>query len=138
MERPILVVDDDPDMRRVVRDVLGGLGPVAEAADGADALRQLREGPALLVVLDVAMPGLSGIEVLSAALELRPDLRVLMLTGDTDLECARMALDIGAGAYVTKPFDGRVLRSEALRLLEKPARRRDEDPPWRVRDPGAP
>ncbi len=138
MLKPILIVDDDADMRRVLRDALGPLGPIAEAAGGADALRVLRAGPARLVILDVAMPGLGGLEVLAEALDLRPGLLVVMLTGDTDIESARFALDLGARAYVTKPFDAAFLRAEISRQLQAGSRPRGERPPWRLLDDADP
>ena len=80
------------------------------------------------------MPGMTGIEVLRSARAGRSALPVLMLTAQADLELARQALDLGASAYITKPFDFGELRGEVRRLLEGPSREdKDHDyRPWRV------
>jgi DNA-binding NtrC family response regulator len=130
----ILIVDDDPDMRRVLRGVLEPFGEVAEAGDGAQALRLLRSSRPRprLMLLDVVMPELNGIEVLQAVRELSPELPVLMLTGEADVTTAKLALELGAKAYITKPFDVERLADEAQRLLA-PAVKSASGRPWRVR-----
>lgn len=131
MAARILVVDDDPDMRRLLRGVLERVGEVVEAADGAEALRVVREARPRLMLLDVVMPEMSGIAVLQAALEIAPDLPVLMLTGEVDVDMAQLALDSGAKAFITKPFDLDRLLGEVERILRpsgKPTAR-----PWRIR-----
>lgn len=130
----ILVVDDDPDLRRGLVLLLGKEYEIREACDGPACLRTLAEFLPDLLLLDVAMPGMSGIEVLRSARASRGSLPVLMLTAQADLELARQALDLGASAYITKPFDFGELRREVKRLLEGPSREeKDHDyRPWRV------
>lgn len=127
----ILVVDDDPDMRRMLRWILTPLGRVFEAADGVEALRALKDEKPALMLLDVTMPGVDGLVVLERARAAAPHLVVVMLTGLEDLAVARTALELGARSYITKPFDPEVLRCEILRLTggEPP---QDFGPPWRV------
>jgi two-component system, OmpR family, KDP operon response regulator KdpE len=103
-ERHILVVDDDPDIRGLLRELLDRRGfSVAEAGDGQEALRVFFDQRPDLVVLDVAMPGLDGWQTLERIRELS-DVPVVMLTARaTELEKTR-GLRAGADDYVTKPF----------------------------------
>ncbi|NNN06279.1 MAG: response regulator [Elusimicrobia bacterium] len=127
----ILVADDDPDIRRVLRGLLEPFAEIVEAADGAQALERLRSVKPRLLLLDVVMPELSGIAVLQAARELIPSLPVLMLTGESDLAMAQLALESGALAYITKPFEPERLLDEVRRLLDPSAP--PSSRPWRVR-----
>jgi DNA-binding response OmpR family regulator len=130
----ILVVDDDADLRRGLLLLLGKDYEIREACDGPSCLNSLAERCPNLLLLDVAMPGMTGIEVLRSARAGRQNLPVLMLTAQADLELARQALELGASAYITKPFDFGQLRGEIRRLLEGPSREeKDHDyRPWRV------
>lgn len=139
MAEKILIVDDDPDMLTVLRWALSSIGDVLEACEGRAALRLVSEAKPRLILLDVAMPGMGGIEVLKAARLIDPTAIVVMLTGLCDIAVAKEALDCGARAYVTKPFDDAYLRAEVKRLLEaakkKPAADAEAESgrPWRVR-----
>lgn len=127
---PVLVVDDDAELRRAVALLLAGLCAPAEAADGHEALRLLSSGKPRLVLLDVAMPGMGGIAFLEAALALDPGVVVWMVTAECDLAVAKEALGLGAKAYITKPFDGPALRTQVEKFLSTaggPAYR-----PWTV------
>ncbi|RNM14389.1 response regulator transcription factor [Nocardioides pocheonensis] len=112
----VLVVDDDVTVREVVVSYLRAAGhTVVEAADGADALRAMRSDPADLVVLDLMMPGIDGLEV-CRRLRAAGDVPIIMLTA-LGAEVDRVVgLESGADDYVTKPFSPRelVLRVEAL------------------------
>jgi DNA-binding response OmpR family regulator len=112
--------------------MLEPIAQVCEAADGEAALRLLRREKPDLMFLDVTMPGLGGLAVLRRALHQAPHLAVVMLTGELDLRVARDALDRGARAYITKPFDSETLIAEVERLIGAAARGPGE-PPWRVR-----
>jgi CheY-like chemotaxis protein len=101
----ILVCDDDPSLRELVRAVLGPGYRFVEAADGAEALELARDLRPDLIVLDVMLPGLSGIEVLEAirADEALRDLKVVVITAWSHAELdAEVA---GADRFVAKPFD---------------------------------
>ena len=112
----VLVVDDDLTVREVVVSYLRAAGhTVAEAGDGADALRAMRSEPADLVVLDLMMPGIDGLEV-CRRLRAAGDVPIIMLTA-LGAEVDRVVgLESGADDYVTKPFSPRelVLRVDAL------------------------
>lgn len=109
----VLVVDDDRTVREVVASYLGAYGhDVVEADDGEQALRLAHERPADLVVLDLMLPGIDGLEV-CRRLRARSDVPVIMLTAlgaETDRV---MGLELGADDYVGKPFSPREL---ALRV----------------------
>jgi DNA-binding response OmpR family regulator len=112
----VLVVDDDVTVREVVVSYLRAGGhAVVEAADGAEALRSMRTEPADLVVLDLMMPGIDGLEV-CRRLRATGDVPIIMLTA-LGAEVDRVVgLESGADDYVTKPFSPRelVLRVDAL------------------------
>lgn len=101
----ILVVDDEPQMRRVLRSTLSALGfVVADAESGEAAMERVRAEKFDLILLDINMPGLSGLET-CRAIRSRSDVSIIMLTvRDRSLDKIE-ALDAGADGYVTKPFD---------------------------------
>jgi DNA-binding response OmpR family regulator len=102
----ILVVDDDPDIRDLLVDYFTTEGyAVTPAADGPEALDALRRDPQMLVLLDVGLPGMDGVEVLKRIRTEHPGASVIMITGNQDLELAREAVGLGAVDYVFKPFD---------------------------------
>ncbi len=115
----ILLADDDEDIREIVAFKLAAAGfAVTTVDDGARALAAARAGPADLVVLDVTMPGLSGIEV-CRTLRAEPataDLPIILLTARAQEGDVEVGLEAGADDYVVKPFSPRelVARVEAL------------------------
>ena len=117
----ILVVDDDPDVRWMTAEYLRRIGhDVTEADSGSTALAILDRGdPCDLVMIDLAMPGLSGVETMRLARRTRPDLKVLFCTGYADV--SRFAGETGDDALLKKPFGPGVL-AEAVRraLLQMP------------------
>ena len=125
----ILVVDDEPAIRRALRPSLMELGfQLSEASRGEEALQVLRANPYDVVLLDVNMPGLGGIETLRRIRAFAPRLPVLMLTVRDQEEDKVEALDLGADDYVTKPFSTRELIARirsAVRRVRAPARTED-------------
>ncbi|WP_344359382.1 response regulator transcription factor [Streptomyces gobitricini] len=114
--RNILVVDDDPTVSEVVTGYLERAGfTVARAADGPAALRLAAERRPDLVVLDLMLPGMDGLEV-CRTLRGRGPVPVIMLTARGDEEDRVLGLEVGADDYVTKPFSPRelVLRVESV------------------------
>jgi two-component system KDP operon response regulator KdpE len=101
----ILITDDDSDLRRALHRTLHALGfEIAEAANGEQALKQVREGDFDVLLLDINMPGMGGIETCRELRGLASRLEILMLTvRDSDEDKVR-ALDAGADDYITKPF----------------------------------
>lgn len=134
-ERTILIVDDDDDMRFVLRGLLEPLGRILDASNGPDALKLVKAERPALMLLDVSLPGMDGLAVLAEALKLNPKLPTVMLTGDTDVHMAKRALDAGARAYITKPFEPATMCAEIKRLagLDDEPERTNPGRPWRVR-----
>jgi len=128
----VLVVDDDPTVREVVAGYLSRAGlTVDEAADGMDALAQARHTPPDLVVLDLMLPGLDGLEVLRRLRAERGNLPVVLLTARGEESDRVLGLEVGADDYVTKPFSARelVLRVQSIlrRATVAPTRAADAD-----------
>jgi two-component system response regulator RegX3 len=115
----ILLVDDDAGVRDVVAFTLRREGfEVDEERDGPAALESGRSGRYSLVVLDVMLPGLSGVEV-CRALRAESDVPILMLTA-RDAESDRvLGLELGADDYVTKPFSSAELLSRVRAILRR-------------------
>lgn len=113
----ILVCDDDPSLRELVRAVLGPRYRFVEAADGAEALEIAREIRPDLIVLDVMLPGLSGIEVLEAIRtdDALRDLKVVVITAWSHAELEVQVA--GADRFVSKPFDPDDLSQAVEELL---------------------
>ena len=102
----ILIVDDDADIVRIVSAMLEGQGwHVLNAYSGADALRTVREEHPDLVLLDIMMPGMDGIEVLREARRIAPGMRVIMTTAFGDVGSYLESMDLGACEYINKPFE---------------------------------
>ena len=125
----ILIVDDETAIRRALRPPLMELGfQVAEASRGEEALQALRVAAYDVVLLDINMPGIGGIETLRRIRSVSPQLPVLMLTVRDEEEDKVEALDLGADDYVTKPFGTRELIARirsAVRRVRAPARPED-------------
>jgi len=102
----ILVVDDDPEVRMATRDFLTSKGyAVAVAEGGREALTLLALTTADVVLLDVAMPDMDGMETLKRIISAHPDMPVIMVTANADIEITSKVLQMGAADYVPKPFD---------------------------------
>jgi two-component system alkaline phosphatase synthesis response regulator PhoP len=115
----VLVVDDAPDILRLTRDYLEHAGfEVLTATDGSDALRLARSRRPDLVVLDLGLPGLDGLDV---ARELRRDSRIpiIMLTARADESDKLVGLELGADDYVTKPFSPKELVARVRAVLRR-------------------
>ena len=105
MAYKILLVDDDADLREELKDFLDPY-PVVEAANGEEALRILAKPHAIdLVILDIKMPGLPGIDVLKSIKQMSPTMKVIILTGNSSKEVAVDALKGHADDFIEKPFE---------------------------------
>ena len=121
----ILVVDDEPDLRALLTDYLGLQGfAVRTAASAAELDARLAEAPADLIVLDVNMPGETGLEALARLRRQGSTAGVIMLTAAGTLDARLDGLGDGADDYVVKPFEPR----ELLARIRAVARRIDEAP----------
>ena len=125
----ILVVDDEPDVevlfrQQFRRDLRAGRYTM-EFAQSADLALQLIAGAGdqslILILSDINMPGMSGLELLPKAKAARPDVPVIMITAYGDAETKRQALERGAEALLIKPIDFGTLRSEIETRIERAA-----------------
>jgi CheY-like chemotaxis protein len=118
--RHILVVEDDADVRRVIVECLGLIGySVTEAPNGAEGLEAIRKRKPDLLVVDYAMPDMTGAEVISKARELVGDLPVILATGYADMAAVeRLA---GKPTVLRKPFDINSLGTAVAAALRAPA-----------------
>jgi Response regulators consisting of a CheY-like receiver domain and a winged-helix DNA-binding domain len=117
--RRVLVVDDEPHIRTVLRGYLQADGfEVAEAADGAAALAGMREHPPDLVLLDVMMPGIDGLEVLRQ-LRTFSDVYVILVTARAEEVDKLVGLGVGADDYITKPFSPREVTARVKAVLRR-------------------
>ena len=112
----ILVIDDESGIRDLLSQELKIAGhEVAVAANGTQALDQVRAGPFQLALCDINMPDMGGLEVLEAIRQLQPEMEVLMMTGYGTVEAAVSAMKKGAYDFIQKPFD----LGELLALVDK-------------------
>jgi CheY-like chemotaxis protein len=125
----ILVVDDEPDVETLFRqhfrrDLRAGRYTMEFAQSAGIALERIADAAAqslILILSDINMPGMSGLELLPKAKAARPDVPIIMITAYGDAETKRKALEGGAEALLTKPIDFAVLRSEIETRVEKAA-----------------
>ncbi len=102
----ILIVEDEPDVRRLTRTVVEELGyTVKTAASAEEADLWMTSATFDLVLLDIELPRMNGVEFLSWALGRQPDLAVIMLTGRAEPKLAMECIDQGARTYLVKPLD---------------------------------
>ena len=117
----ILVVDDEQSTQASIKMTLGGEHRILQAMDGEAALQILDTEDLNLVVLDIRLPGMDGMETLRQIRKTAPDLPVVMLTATKTVRAAIEAMKLGAADYVTKPFDVdelRVIVQNSLRAQE--------------------
>jgi CheY-like chemotaxis protein len=125
----ILVVDDEPDVevrfrQHFRRDFGAGRFTMEFVQSGSAALQRISDAPGVSLVLilsDINMPGMNGLELLPMAKALRPDVPVIMISAYGDAETKRKALENGAEALLTKQIDFVTLRSEIEMPVEKAA-----------------
>jgi CheY-like chemotaxis protein len=125
----ILVVDDEPDVevlfrQQFRRDLRAGRFTMefAQSAPAAiDAISSAADASLILILSDINMPGMSGLELLPKAKEIRPDVPVIMITAYGDADTKRKAFERGADALLTKPIDFLALRNEIDTRVEKAA-----------------
>jgi CheY-like chemotaxis protein len=125
----ILVVDDEPDVEVLFRqqfrhDLRAGRYTMEFAESGPAALQRITDAtgvPIILILSDINMPEMSGLELLPKVRAVRPDVPVIMITAYSDAEIKRKALENGAAALFTQPIDFGALRSEIETRIERAA-----------------
>ena len=125
----VLVVDDEPDVETLFRqqfrrDLRDGRFTMEFAQSGPAALQRITDAARvslILILSDINMPGMSGLELLPKARAARPDVPIIMITAYGDAETKRKALEGGAEALLTKPIDFATLRNEIDLRIERAA-----------------
>jgi len=120
----ILVVDDESHIVRLLKKYLKSESyKVYTATDGAEAIKKVMEVNPRIVLLDIIMPDMSGIDVLKEIKRINPKISVIMATAVIDEKLAKKAMQYGADDYITKPFDldslGKHIRIKTLQLLNR-------------------
>ncbi|MBD0373646.1 MAG: sigma-54-dependent Fis family transcriptional regulator, partial [Pyrinomonadaceae bacterium] len=116
----LLIADDEQGIRQLLTIVFEREGHRVRAAEnGQAAMTLLRKEPADLIISDVKMPDMNGIELLRAARELSPDVAVIMMTAFATVDTAREAFKLGADDFIQKPFDIDELKLIVTKALEK-------------------
>lgn len=127
----VLVVDDEPDIRDILCDLLGFDYHCAAVSSAEEALEHLSVEKIDLVISDITMGGMSGLEMIPHVLKLSPETVVMMISGMQTIESAIEALRVGAFDYIMKPFDLRQVEAAVKRALEhyelREAKRRYEN-----------
>lgn len=113
----ILIVDDEPEVRSVVHDILRKNYECTEAGSAEEALAILRGGKFALVMSDIKMGDMSGLELIPHALESAPDTVVMMMSGGQTIDSAIEAMRLGAFDYIRKPFDIKHVEATVRRAL---------------------
>ena len=102
----VLVVDDEPEAVELLVEFLSSKGyEVLTATSGEEALRRVKEDRPHLVLLDIRMPKMNGLEVLKRIREIDPEMGIIMVTAVNEEDVGRQALELGAFDYVVKPLD---------------------------------
>ena len=108
MMSKILVIEDEAAIRRVLKKILTEESKdyiVEEAEDGLEAMEKIKEEDYDLVLCDIKMPKMDGVEVLQATKKIKPEIPIVMISGHGDLETAVDTMKMGAFDYISKPPD---------------------------------
>ena len=118
--KKILIVDDEKNIRLTLSQALETLGmPVQTAVDGEEALQKLQDSDFILVLLDLKLPGMDGLEVLRRIRESWPKTRVIMITAHGTIDYAVEAMKLGAVDFLRKPFSPNEIRKLVSQVLER-------------------
>jgi len=113
----LLIIDDELQIRSLLVDLLGPVYDCSEASSAEDALAALSQETFDLVISDIDMGGMSGLELVPRVHSLAPDTVVVMISGNQDIEFAIKALRVGAFDYISKPIDIRHVEASVERAL---------------------
>lgn len=121
-KQPILVVDDEKNIRLTLSQTLESLDlPVRTAVNGEEALKKMKEEAFGLLLLDLKMPGMDGMEVLRRIRRTWPKVRVIIITAHGTIESAVEAMKLGAVDFVQKPFTPGEIRELVTQILDREA-----------------
>lgn len=118
--KTILIVDDQPGIRLLLKEVFSKEGYQAiTAGSGNEALEKVQQTCPDMVLLDMKIPGMDGIEILKRLKKSYPDVHVIMMTAYGELDLIKESMKWGAERYFTKPFDVFEVRDAVRELLEQ-------------------
>jgi len=114
----IMIIDDDPHILSLLDIYLSKKGVKAVTCSSAkEALSILRSSQIKLALVDICMPGMTGVELIQHIQKITPSTHVIMITGMGDMEVARQCMQLGAKDFITKPFDFEYLETSILAEL---------------------
>jgi len=117
---PVLIVDDEKNIRLTLTQALEPLGMKTDTAvNGEEALDKLKEKEFGLILLDLKMPGMDGMEVLRRVREIRPDIRIIIITAYGTIESAVEAMKLGAVDFIQKPFAPNEIRELISKVIDR-------------------
>jgi DNA-binding response OmpR family regulator len=118
--KPVLIVDDEKNIRLTLSQSLESLELETDTAvNGEEALAKLKEKDYGLVLLDLRLPGMDGMEVLGRLREIRPDIRVIIITAYGTIESAVDAMKLGAVDFIQKPFSPKEIRGLVSQVMDR-------------------
>jgi len=116
----ILIIEDDEEMRALLKDSLLEDGIEFDSAEnGSEAIRKLAEEPFDLVITDIRMPGLTGLDILPGIKKLQPETCIIVITAFGSEEVRRKCFDRGAAAYLEKPINMSRLKTLIQEMVSK-------------------
>jgi len=137
MTTKVIIIEDDPDIAGLVEHYLAAEGfKVSHAKDGAEGLKRVKAAPPELVILDLMLPGLDGLDVCKALRAAPPtaSLPILMLTAKGEESDKVIGLELGADDYLTKPFSPKELVARVKSLLRRKARQEPAVPVYTYKE----
>jgi DNA-binding response OmpR family regulator len=118
--KSVLIVDDEKNIRLTLSQALEVLEVETDtAANGEEALAKLKEKEFGLILLDLKMPGMDGMEVLRQVSKIRPDIRIIILTAYGTVDLAVEAMKLGAADFIQKPFTPEEIRKLVSRVMDR-------------------
>lgn len=116
----VLVVEDDENVRIGVEQAVALAGfPVSAYASAADALADIAPGAPVVIVSDVRMPGIDGLQLLERVMTIDPQIPVVLISGHADISTAVGAMQVGAYDFIEKPFSSDHIAGRVARAVEK-------------------
>lgn len=116
--RKLLIVDDQKGVRRLLEELFEKEGyEVSVASDGRESLDRVKESMPDLILMDMKMPNMNGLEASQEIFKINPDIPIIMMTAYGEMEVVQKALEIGVKRYITKPFDIVDLRNLVSEVL---------------------
>lgn len=114
----ILVCDDEEGVRETLKHMLSGEYELSLAIDGEEAVEHVKAHDPDMAIMDIKMPRLNGLEALRKIKELKPGIRVVIITGYESTDVATEAINLGADDYITKPFKQQKILTQIRALLD--------------------